>query len=53
LRKRTNPQDVSRFADMLAAMGTESRLRFMPLRLLAHPYGLLVDDIGSDLGMAG
>ena len=53
MRKRTNPEDVSRFADMLAAMGTEPRLRIMRLLLSAHPHGLVVGEIGTELGMTG
>ncbi len=53
MRKRVNPEDVSRFADMLAAMGTEPRLRIMRLLLSAHPHGLVVGEIGNELGMAG
>jgi DNA-binding transcriptional ArsR family regulator len=34
---------------MLAAMGTEPRLRIMQLLLTAHPDGLVVGDIGSEL----
>jgi DNA-binding transcriptional ArsR family regulator len=40
---------VSQFADMLAAMGTEPRLRIMQLLLSAHPEGLVVGDIGHEL----
>jgi DNA-binding transcriptional ArsR family regulator len=40
---------VPRFADMLAAMGTEPRLRIMRLLLSAHPDGLVVGDIGAEL----
>ena len=53
MKKRTNPEDVSRYADMLAAMGTEPRLRIMRLLLSAHPQGMVVGEIGSELGMAG
>ncbi len=53
MRKRVSPEDVSRFADMLAAMGTEPRLRIMRLLLSAHPHGLVVGEIGNELGMAG
>ena len=53
MRKRNNPEDVSRYADMLAAMGTEPRLRIMRLLLSAHPHGLVVNEIGGELGMAG
>ena len=43
---------VVRFADMFAAMGTESRLRIMQLLLTAHPDGLVVGDIGSELDIS-
>ena len=33
--------DVSRYADMFAAMGAEPRLQIMRLLLKAHPEGLL------------
>ena len=45
--------DVARLADMLAAMGTEPRLRIMRLLLSAHPGGLVVSDIQQDLGIPG
>jgi DNA-binding transcriptional ArsR family regulator len=38
---------------MLAAMGTEPRLRIMRLLLSAHPNGLVVNEIGSELGLTG
>ena len=44
--------DVSRFADMFSAMGTGPRLRIMRLLLSAHPDGMIVGDIGGDLGIA-
>jgi DNA-binding transcriptional ArsR family regulator len=48
-----NPQpDVARYADMLAAMGTEPRLRIMRLLLAAHPEGMIVGDIGSELDIS-
>jgi ArsR family transcriptional regulator, arsenate/arsenite/antimonite-responsive transcriptional repressor len=43
--------DVSRFAEMLAAMGTEPRLRIMRLLLSAHPNGLVAGEIGTELGI--
>jgi ArsR family transcriptional regulator, arsenate/arsenite/antimonite-responsive transcriptional repressor len=42
-------EQIERYADMLAAMGTEPRLRIMQLLLTAHPEGLVVGDIGSEL----
>ena len=46
-------EDVTRYADMLAAMGTEPRLRIMRLLLSAHPQGMVVGEIGAELGMTG
>jgi DNA-binding transcriptional ArsR family regulator len=40
-----------RFADMLAAMGTEPRLRIIRLLLSAHPEGMVVGDIQAELGI--
>src|ERR1700712_5952770 len=42
-------EDIARYADMLAAMGTEPRLRIMRLLLSAHPDGMVVGEIGSEL----
>jgi DNA-binding transcriptional ArsR family regulator len=42
---------VSRYADMLSAMGTEPRLRIMRLLLSAHPEGMVVGEIGAELGI--
>jgi ArsR family transcriptional regulator, arsenate/arsenite/antimonite-responsive transcriptional repressor len=42
-------EDVSRYADMLAAMGSEPRLRIMRLLLSAHPDGLVVGEIAAEL----
>ena len=46
--KKTTEQ-VGKYADMLSAMGTEPRLRIMRLLLSAHPEGLVVGDIQSEL----
>ncbi|MFN7925558.1 MAG: metalloregulator ArsR/SmtB family transcription factor [Bryobacteraceae bacterium] len=46
---RSTQENVARYADMLAAMGTEPRLRIMRLLLSAHPDGLVVGDIGAEL----
>lgn len=37
---------------MLTAMGTEPRLRIMQLLLTAHPDGMVVGDIQSELDIA-
>src|SRR5579863_8425459 len=40
---------VAKYADMFSAMGTEPRLRIMQLLLTAHPEGLVVTEIQSEL----
>jgi ArsR family transcriptional regulator, arsenate/arsenite/antimonite-responsive transcriptional repressor len=40
---------VAKYADMFSAMGTVPRLRIMQLLLTAHPEGLVVSDIQSEL----
>lgn len=40
---------VAKYADMFSAMGTEPRLRIMQLLLTAHPEGLVVGEIQSEL----
>ena len=42
-------QDVTRFADMLSALGAEPRLRILRLLLTAHPDGMVVGEIGEEL----
>src|SRR5437763_1975292 len=46
---RRTIKDVARYADMLSAMGAEPRLRIVRLLLSAHPEGLVVGDIQSEL----
>jgi DNA-binding transcriptional ArsR family regulator len=46
---KPNQEQITRYADMLAAMGTEPRLRIMRLLLSAHPDGMVVGDIGAEL----
>jgi DNA-binding transcriptional ArsR family regulator len=45
-------EDIARYADMFTAMGTESRLRIMQLLLSAHPEGMVVGAIQSELGIS-
>ncbi len=40
---------TARYANMLAAMGTEPRLRIVRLLLSAHPDGMVVGEIGGEL----
>ena len=48
---RSDAEETARYADMLAALGAEPRLRIVRLLLAAHPDGLVVGEIGSDLGI--
>ena len=49
MARTRKPEDVTRYADMFSAMGTEARLRIMQLLLKAHPDGLVVGEIGGEL----
>jgi DNA-binding transcriptional ArsR family regulator len=49
MKKKTESEQTVRFAEMFSAMGAEPRLRIMRLLLSAHPDGLIVGDIGSEL----
>ena len=41
-KRKHDTEEITRYADMFAAMGTESRLRIMQLLLTAHPEGCLL-----------
>jgi len=47
--KRRAVDDVAQYADMFSALGTEPRLRIVRLLLSAHPGGMVVGDIQSEL----
>ena len=46
---RRNTGQVTKYADMFSAMGTEARLRIMQLLLSAHPEGLVVGEIQQEV----
>jgi DNA-binding transcriptional ArsR family regulator len=46
---RIKQEEVLRYADMLAAMGSEPRLRIMRRLLAAHPEGMVVGEIAAEL----
>ena len=50
--RQPSQDDVARYADMLAAMGTEPRLRIVRLLLSAHPQGMVVGEIGAELDIS-
>src|ERR1700733_4444877 len=46
-----NEDEITRFADMFSAMGAGPRLRIMRVLLSAHPDGMVVGEIGDELGI--
>ena len=46
---KPNAQNVTRYADILSAMGAEPRLRIMRLLLSAHPGGMVVGEISEEV----
>ena len=51
MRTSQTEAQITRYADMFAAIGTEARLRIMRLLLSAHPEGMIVGDIQAELGI--
>ena len=50
-KTKKSAEQIAKYADMFTAMGTEPRLRIMQLLLSAHPEGLVVGEIQSELGI--
>jgi ArsR family transcriptional regulator, arsenate/arsenite/antimonite-responsive transcriptional repressor len=50
--KKATPEEITRFADMLAAIGAEPRLRITQLLLTAHPDGMVAGEIQQELGIS-
>jgi len=48
---KTTAVQTARYADMFAALGTEVRLQILRLLLTAHPEGMVVGEIQSELGI--
>lgn len=46
---KTSNEQITKYADMFSAMGTEARLRIVQLLLSAHPEGLVVGEIQEEL----
>lgn len=51
MAKKEESELIARYADMLSAMGTEPRLRIVRLLLSSHPEGMVVGDVGEELGI--
>ncbi len=49
MARRDEAERTARYAEMFSAMGTEPRLRIMRLLLSAHPDGMVVGEIGTEL----
>ena len=52
MASKLTPEEVSRYADMFAAMGSEPRLRILRLLLSAHPDGMVVGEVAEELDVA-
>ena len=51
MAKKEDSELTARYADMLSAMGTEPRLRIVRLLLSTHPEGMVVGEVGEELGI--
>ena len=49
--KTVSVDHTARFADMFAALGTEPRLRIVRCLLSAHPTGMVVGELITELGI--
>jgi ArsR family transcriptional regulator, arsenate/arsenite/antimonite-responsive transcriptional repressor len=45
--------NITRYADMFAALGAEPRLRIVRLLLSAHPDGMVVNETQAEIGVGG
>jgi len=50
-KKVLGEEQISRYADMFAAIGNDARLKILRLLLSAYPDGLIVGDIQAELGI--
>lgn len=53
MTRAASSEQITKYADMFSAMGTEPRLRIMQLLLTAHPEGLVVGEIQEELEIPG
>jgi len=51
IKSKKSAEQLAKYADMFTAMGTEPRLRIMQLLLSAHPEGLVVGEIQTELSI--
>jgi ArsR family transcriptional regulator len=50
-RSKPSEEQITRYADMFAAIGNDARLRILRLLLSAHGEGMIVGDIQEELGI--
>ena len=50
---KVTDSNITRYADMFAALGAEPRLRIVRLLLSTHPDGLVVNEIQAENGVGG
>jgi len=48
-KKKAGADNTARYADLFSALGTEARLQIMRLLLSAHPAGMVVGEIQTEL----
>jgi DNA-binding transcriptional ArsR family regulator len=53
MSKQASQNQIARYADMFGAMGNDARLRIVRLLLTAHPGGMVVGEIQSELQIPG
>ena len=51
MASKPSEEQVTRYADMFSAIGTEARLRILRLLLSAHPNGMPAGEVGTELGI--
>jgi len=51
MAQKPTEEQITRFADMFSAMGAGPRLRIMRVLLSAHPEGMVVGELGDELGI--
>jgi DNA-binding transcriptional ArsR family regulator len=52
LKIASSTDQTVKYSDMFAALGAEPRLRILRVLLAAHPDGMVVGDIQTELGIA-
>ena len=52
MKVASEAERIANYADMFAALGAEPRLRILRALLSAHPDGMVVGEIQSELGIA-